>query len=85
MRAINYYIVLEKIKEKPKSNNGFDLTEAQNQDIKYSRGKIISVGEKVEGIKEDDIVLFNRNAGNIIEWDGNYYYVIGLGDVVIVE
>ena len=34
MRAVNHYIIIEKIKEKPKSTSGFVMTELQNTDIR---------------------------------------------------
>jgi co-chaperonin GroES (HSP10) len=56
MKAINYYVVIEKIKEKPKSDSGFVLTETQNEDIRYLKGRVISVGDLVNGITEGNIV-----------------------------
>ena len=59
MKAINYYIVVEKIKEKPKSDSGFVLTETQDEDVRYLKGRVISVGDQINGIKEKhgDIVI----------------------------
>jgi|TARA_R100001463_G_scaffold21486_1_gene51584 co-chaperonin GroES (HSP10) len=85
MKAINYYIVIEKIKEKPKSESGFVLTETQNDDVRYLKGRVESIGDLVNGIKKDDIVYYDKNAGHGIEFDGNYYFVIKHADVVIVE
>ena len=85
MRAINYYIVVEKIKEKPKSESGFVLTETQNEDVRFVKGRVISVGDQVNGINEKDIVWFDKNAGHGIEFNDNYHLVIKHGDVVIVE
>jgi len=85
MQAINYYIVVEKIKEKPKSDSGFVLTETQDEDIRYLKGRVISVGDQINGIKEKDIVWYDKHAGHGIEFDGNFYLVIKHGDIVIVE
>ena len=35
MKAINHYVVIEKIKEAPKKVGGLELTEDQNKDIRY--------------------------------------------------
>jgi|TARA_R110000744_G_scaffold46484_1_gene102722 co-chaperonin GroES (HSP10) len=85
MKAINYYMIIEKIKEAPKKVGGLELTEKQDSDIRYLKGTVISVGDKIEGIKENDIVRYDKHAGHGIEWDDNFYYVITLKDVVIVE
>ena len=85
MQAINYYIVVEKIKEKPKSDSGFVLTETQDEDVRYLKGRVVSVGDQINGIKEKDIVWYDKHAGHGIEFNGNFYLVIKHGDIVIVE
>jgi|TARA_R100000231_G_C5256070_1_gene144239 co-chaperonin GroES (HSP10) len=85
MKAINYYVVIEKIKEKPKSDSGFVLTETQNEDIRYLKGRVISVGDLVNGITEGNIVHYDKHAGHGIEFDNKYYFVIKHADIVIIE
>ena len=55
MQAINYYVVIEKIKEASKKVGGLELTEDQNKDVRYLKGKVISVGDLVAAIKPNDI------------------------------
>ena len=52
MKAINYYIIIKKIKEAPKKVVGIELTEKQNSDVRYLKGDFISFGNKVECISE---------------------------------
>jgi co-chaperonin GroES (HSP10) len=85
MKAINYYIIIEKIKEAPKKVGGIELTEKQDTDIRYLKANVISVGDKIEGINKGDIIRYDKHAGHGIEWKDNFYYVITVGDVVIVE
>ena len=85
MKAINYYIIIEKIKEAPKKVGGIELTEKQDTDIRYLKANVISVGDKIEGVNEGDIIRYDKHAGHGIEWKDNFYYVITVGDVVIVE
>ena len=85
MKAINYYIVIDKIKEAPKKVGGLELTEKQDSDIRYLKGKVISAGDKVTGIKEGDIIRYDKHAGHGIEWNEDLFHVITVGDVVIVE
>lgn len=85
MKAVNHYIIVDKIKEEPKKVNGLIMTESLNTDIRYLKGKIISVGNNTEALKEGDNIYYDKHAGHGIEWDGKMYYVIKQQDVVIVE
>jgi co-chaperonin GroES (HSP10) len=85
MQAINYYIVVEKIKEAPKKVGGLELTEDQNKDVRYAKGKIISVGNQIDVLKEHDIIHYDKHAGHGIQWKDKLYYVLKIGDVVLVE
>lgn len=85
MQAINYYLVIDKIKEAPKKVGGLELTESQNKDVRYLKGKVISVGDQVPTIKQGDIIRYDKHAGHGIEYDDKLYYVIKVGDVVIIE
>jgi co-chaperonin GroES (HSP10) len=85
MKAINHYIVIDKIKEAPKVVGGLELTEKQNNDVRYLKAEVVSVGDKVIGLKAGDIIRYDKHAGNGIEWQDKLYHVITVGDVVIVE
>jgi len=85
MQAINYYLVVDKIKEAPKKVGGLELTESQDKDVRYSKGKVISVGDQVPVVKIGDTIRYDKHAGHGIEYDGKLYYVIKISDVVIVE
>ena len=85
MQAINHYIVISKIKEAPKKVGGLELTEKQNNDVRYLKATIISVGDKIEGLKPGDTIRYDKHAGHGIEWQDVLYHVITVGDVVIVE
>jgi co-chaperonin GroES (HSP10) len=85
MQAINYFIVISKIKEAPKKVGGLELTEDQNKDVRYLKAKVVSVGDKVQGIAPGNIIRYDKHAGHGIEWQDELYHVINIGDVVIVE
>lgn len=85
MQAINYYLIIDKIKEAPKKVGGLELTESQNNDVRYLKGEVISAGDQVPNIKPGDIVRYDKHAGHDIEYDDKLYYVIKITDVVIVE
>ena len=85
MKAVNYYIVVDKLKEEPKSTSGFVLSESQNEDVRYLRGKIVSAGENASNVTEGDVVWYDKHAGHGIEFNNEYYYVIKYSDIVILE
>ena len=85
MKAINYYIVIDKIKEPPKKIGGLEFTEDQNKDIRYLKGKVISAGNLVKGVNDGDLIYYDRHAGHGIQWSEKMYHVIQVGDIVIVD
>jgi co-chaperonin GroES (HSP10) len=84
MQAINNYIIIDKIKEEPKKTNGLLITESQTKDVRYLKGEIISVGNFTEGLKEGDVIYYDKHAGHGVEFDNHLYHVIKQQDVVIV-
>jgi co-chaperonin GroES (HSP10) len=85
MKAVNQYLIIEKIKEESKKVGGLIMTEETDQDNRYLRGKVISVGNKVEGIKENDIIHYDKHAGHGIQHKDKFYYVIKQMDVVLID
>ena len=85
MKAINYYLVVENIKEGMKDVGGLLLTEELDTDNRYLKAKIISTGNLVEGLQDGEIVYYDKHAGHGIELDDKLYYVLKLGDLVLVE
>ena len=84
MKAVNHYVVINKIKETKKST-GLIITEENNDDVRYSKGEVISFGNLVEFVKEGDVVWYDRHAGHGIEWEEKLFYVVRVNDVVIIE
>ena len=85
MKAINRYIVVDKIKTEPKKVAGLIMTEETDVDNRYIKAKIISCGDLVEGLKNNDIIYYDKHAGHGITWKNTLYQVITSGDVVLVE
>ena len=52
--------------------------------MKRLEASIVSVGEEVKGLKEKDVIYFDRHAGHKIEIDKTTYRVIKAQDIVIV-
>ena len=85
MKAVNDYIIVDIQKEGPKKVGGLLLTEDLDQDNRYIKAKIVSTGNLVEGLKEEDVVYYDKHAGHGITWVDTMYYVIRARDVVLVE
>ena len=85
MKAVNNYIIVEKIKEKPKTIAGLEISDKLNSDNRYLKAKIISIGNLVEGVNIDSIIYYDKHAGHGIQWKNKLYYVIRIQDIVIVE
>lgn len=85
MQAINYYMVVSDIKEEHKKIAGLIFTEKTDVDNRYIKAKVISCGARVEGVKSDDVIFYDKHAGHSITYDENFYKVIKVSDVVLVE
>jgi co-chaperonin GroES (HSP10) len=85
MKAINHFVIIQKIKEEPKKVGGLELTEKQNTDVRYIKGRVISIGDQIDILQEGDIVRYDRHAGHGIEWDDSLYYVLKITDIVLIE
>ena len=85
MQAINDYVIVDKIKEEPKKISGLILTDKTDEDNRYKKASIISVGNLVEGVKNGDVIFYDRHAGHDIGYDDELYRVIRMRDIVLVE
>ena len=85
MKAVNNYIIVEKIKTEQKKVAGLIVTEDIDDDNRYVKAKAISVGNLVEGIKQDDIVYYDKHAGHGVQYKDILYQVIRSGDVVLID
>ena len=85
MKAVNRYIIIEKLKEKVKPNkSGLILTEQHQNDIRYQKAKVMSVGNLIEGLTSEMEIYFDKHAGYGIEFDDKLFYVIKEQDVIAV-
>ena len=85
MKAVNNYIIVEKIKQGPKKVGGLILTEDVDEDNRYIKAKVISIGNLVEGIKDNDVVFYDKHAGHGVQYKETLYHVIRSGDVVLID
>ena len=85
MKAVNNYIIVEKIKQGPKTVGGLILTEDVDQDNRYIKATVISTGNLVEGVNEKDVVYYDKHAGHGVQYKDILYQVIRSGDVVLID
>ena len=85
MKAVNHYIIIEQIKEGPKKVGGLILTDEVNEDNRYLKAKVVSIGNLVEGICVDDIIYYDKHAGHDISFKDKLYRVIQDKDVILIE
>ena len=85
MKAVNHYLIIEQIKQGPKKVGGLILTDEVNEDNRYKKAKVISVGNLVQGIEKDDIIYYDKHAGHGIQHKDEFYGVIKQQDVVLID
>ena len=85
MKAVNHYLIIERIKDEPTKVGGLILTEETDEDNRYTKAKVISIGNIVEGIKEGDVIYYDKHAGHGIQHKDKFYGVIKQMDVVLID
>jgi len=85
MKAINHYVVVDKIKTEQKKVAGLIMTEDLDQDNRYLKGQVVSTGNLVEGVVDGDIIHYDKHAGHGIQYKDKLYFVIKVSDIVLVD
>ena len=78
-------MIVEKLKTEPKKVAGLIMTEDLDKDNRYIKAKVLSVGNLVEGIKDNDIVYYDKHAGHGVQYKDVLYQVIRSVDVVLID
>ena len=85
MQAINDYVIVDKTKEEPKKISGLILTDKTDEDNRYKKATIISVGNMVEIVTKGDVIYYDGITGHDIAYNDKLYRVIRMRDIVLVE
>ncbi len=85
MKAINNYVVVKKIKEEPKKIAGLIITEKTDEEGRYYKGIVVSVGDIVKGVSDGDTVHYDKHAEHAITWKDEVYFVIKSSDIVLID
>jgi len=85
MRAIGNNLIVEMTKiGVSETKGGLFLAEKQREDIRYTEGTVLSVGNNIVGIKEKDVIYFDKNNTHQIEIKKEIYQVVNMTHVVVV-
>jgi co-chaperonin GroES (HSP10) len=84
MRAVNKYIIINQIIEEAKTSSGLLLTSVENDEMRYGKGTVVSIGNEVLAVKEGDMIYFDKRNGHQVRIDGTVYGVIKEADVVVI-
>lgn len=86
MRAVNFYVLVKQHKIESKNIGGLEITDNLDNDNRYLKATVISVGSEVQHlIEKDEVVYYDRHAGNNVDHNGEKYQVIKITDIVLVE
>ena len=85
MKAIGKNLIVKTSKQGiPETKGGLFLAEKQREDIRYTEGVIVSAGSDITGIKENDVIYFDKNNSHQIEIRKEIYTVVHVNHVVVV-
>jgi len=85
MKAIGRNLIVNMPKQGvSQTKGGLFLAEKQREDIRYAEGVVISVGNEIDGIKENDVIYFDKNNTHQIEIKKEIYNVVNMNNVVVV-
>ncbi len=85
MKAIGKNLVVKISKAGiSKTKGGLLLGEKQREDIRYAEGTVVTAGADAGGLKENDVIYFDKNNAHQIEIKDEIYNVVKLDHVVIV-
>jgi len=85
MKAVGNYIVIKSEEENTKTTKGgLILDQANREDIRYKQARVVDTGILVDMVQNDDIVYYDKFAGDKIEVDGEVFEVIKDSDVIII-
>ena len=85
MKAIGKNLIVKISKQGiSETKGGLFLAEKQREDIRYTEGVIVSAGSDITGIKENDVIYFDKNNSHQIEIRKEIYTVVHVNHVVVV-
>ena len=85
MKAVGTNLIVDMTKiGVSETKGGLFLAEKQREDIRYAEGTVLSAGDGVVGIKEKDVIYFDKNNTHQIEIKIEIYQVVNMTHIVVV-
>lgn len=84
MRAINKFILLKRSNEEVKTSGGLLMSKAEESQMRYQVGVVITPGTLVDHIKEGDNIFFDKVHAFDVKIDGQMLTIVQERDVVAV-
>lgn len=84
MKAINKYIIVEKVSEQVKTSTGILLSAEDSNEFRYNKGTVVSPGTGVDTVKEGDVVYYDKSSGHTMVIEDRKYTIIREADVVVI-
>ena len=86
IKPIGERVLIKPIKKEEKTKSGILLSPKSSSAERQNQAEVIALGkgEKLEGIKVGDMVIFNRFSGNEIEDGDEKYLVVNAEDILAI-
>jgi co-chaperonin GroES (HSP10) len=84
MKAINKYLIVRRSNEESVSKSGLIMSKAEESEMRYQKGVVLTPGTLVEHIKEGDNVYFDKVHAFDLKLDGETVTIVQEKDIVVV-
>jgi len=85
MKAVGTNLIVDMTKiGVSETKGGLFLAEKQREDTRYAEGTVLSAGSDVVGMKEKDVIYFDKSNTHQIEIKKEIYQVVNMAHVVVV-
>ena len=84
MKAVNKYIIIEKILEEMRTDSGLLLSGVDANEFRYNKGVVVNPGTNVDTVKEGDVIYYDKSSGHTMVIHDKKFTIILERDVVVV-
>ena len=84
MKAINKYLIVKRSNEETISSGGLLMSKAEEAEMRYQKGVVVTPGTLVEHIKEGDSVYFDKVHAFDLKLEGETVTIVQEKDIVVV-
>lgn len=84
LKAINKYILIKRSKEEMKTDGGLLMSKAEESEMRYQIGVVVTPGTLVDHINSGDRIFFDKVHAFDVKIDGEMLTIVQEKDVVAV-